>query len=103
MATRTPQLFLDEVLRNAERARTHWESQEQFIGSRKDAYLRVLDYLARETARQHPQLFADTCTSFERVTGGVMPFGFRSTRLAVRCLGYRRFRWIQSLFRRSRA
>jgi glycosyltransferase involved in cell wall biosynthesis len=100
MATRNQRLFFDENLRNLERARHTWESRNAFDGPRKDAYLRVLDFIARGTARAHPDLFAATCAHFEQVTGGVMPFGKTVTRMAVRCLGYGRYRWIQSLLRR---
>jgi hypothetical protein len=99
MATRSQRLFYEENLRNAEFARRHWMARAIFDGSRKDAYLRVLDYLARVTARRHPDLFAAVCGRFEEIVGRSMPFGLAPTKLAVGCLGYGRYRWFQSLLR----
>ena len=97
MATQNQRLFFDECLRNLELARQHWLGDKRFDGSRRDAYLRVLDLVARGTARRYPDLFAATCASFESLTGGRLPFGRTLPRWAALLVGYRRYRWLQSL------
>jgi glycosyltransferase involved in cell wall biosynthesis len=97
MATQNQRLFFDECLRNLEQARRQWESRNCFNGSRRDAYLHVLDFIARGTARRYPDLFAATCASLEPMTGGRLPFGRTLPRFVARVLGYRRYRWLQSL------
>jgi glycosyltransferase involved in cell wall biosynthesis len=101
MASRSQRLFFEENLRNAQQARHWWESHATFDGPRKDAYLRVLDYLARSTALHHPDLFAAACSSFEELSGRTMPFGLKVTRWAVLVLGYRRYRRLQSFLGKS--
>jgi glycosyltransferase involved in cell wall biosynthesis len=95
MATRTPRRFYEECLSNAEAARRYWIGQHRFTEQRKDVYLRVLDLIARGTARRYADLFAAACTKFEQTTGRRMPFGMAFTRWAVAVLGYRRYRWLQ--------
>jgi glycosyltransferase involved in cell wall biosynthesis len=97
MATQNQRLFFDECLRNLEQARQHWDRDQRFDGSRRDAYLRVLDFVARGSARRYPDLFAATCASFEGLTGGRLPFGRTLPRWAALVVGYRRYRWLQSL------
>lgn len=100
MATRCTRLFFDECLRNAELAREWWISCGVFDAPRQDIYLRVMDFIARGTARHHPELFAIACKLIEEKVGRFIPFGLLPTRLAIAGIGYSRYRWIQSFFSR---